>query len=237
MGNRSWRIGYFYFFCHWGFQYITSLGDPAKLADAKDRIKSAFFGLILLVGSFVILNTINPQLLTFQTSPFATTTLNITEECTDAKECEEKCNERYPQNPTECKKYTFSCINNYCVTQRKTCEFVTLYTETNFKGQATHLNVGETYGEGWSGDASKIKSIRAGIIDKGSSQRIYFDQDGGGCSVQFFNRGFLDFFCGDLISTAPGYIPDVAVYIDRPVKCIKVVGPSTTTSFQIPSFK
>jgi len=47
-----------------GFQYLTSMGEPARLADAKDRIKSAFFGLILLLSSWLILNTINPQLTT-----------------------------------------------------------------------------------------------------------------------------------------------------------------------------
>jgi hypothetical protein len=49
-----------------GFQYLTSMGEPARLAEAKDRIKSAFFGLILLLGSWLILNTINPQLTTFR---------------------------------------------------------------------------------------------------------------------------------------------------------------------------
>jgi hypothetical protein len=49
-----------------GFQYLTSMGEPARLAEAKDRIRSAFFGLILLLGSWLILNTINPQLTTFK---------------------------------------------------------------------------------------------------------------------------------------------------------------------------
>jgi hypothetical protein len=42
------------------------MGEPAKLGEAKDRIRSAFFGLILLLGSWLILNTINPQLTTFK---------------------------------------------------------------------------------------------------------------------------------------------------------------------------
>jgi hypothetical protein len=49
-----------------GFQYLTSMGEPARLAEAKDRIKSAFFGLILLLGSWLILNAINPQLTTLK---------------------------------------------------------------------------------------------------------------------------------------------------------------------------
>ena len=34
-----------------GIQYLTSFGDPASMKDAMGRIKSAFFGLILLLSS------------------------------------------------------------------------------------------------------------------------------------------------------------------------------------------
>lgn len=45
-----------------GFQYLTSVGDPTKMKNARDRIRDAALGLILLLGSVLILNTINPQL-------------------------------------------------------------------------------------------------------------------------------------------------------------------------------
>jgi len=45
-----------------GFQYLTSMGNPALMKEAKDRITSALLGLVLLLGSWLILNTINPQL-------------------------------------------------------------------------------------------------------------------------------------------------------------------------------
>jgi hypothetical protein len=58
-----------------GFQYLTSMGEPARIREAKDRIYSAFFGLILLLGSWLILNTINPQLTTLRSRlELATTT-------------------------------------------------------------------------------------------------------------------------------------------------------------------
>ena len=53
-----------------GFQYLTSVGDPAKMKDAMDRIKSTFFGLVLLLGSWLILNKISPQFTTLQLPPF-----------------------------------------------------------------------------------------------------------------------------------------------------------------------
>lgn len=45
-----------------GFQYLTSVGDPAKMADARNRILSAVAGLVLLLSSFIILNVLNPEL-------------------------------------------------------------------------------------------------------------------------------------------------------------------------------
>lgn len=45
-----------------GFQYLTSTGSPFKIAKAMERIKASFLGLALLLGTFLILNTINPDL-------------------------------------------------------------------------------------------------------------------------------------------------------------------------------
>lgn len=45
-----------------GVQYLTSAGNAGKMKEAMDRIRSAGLGLVLLLGSVLILNTINPQL-------------------------------------------------------------------------------------------------------------------------------------------------------------------------------
>lgn len=50
-----------------GFYYLTSMGDPGKIREAKDRINSAVLGLILLMGSWIILHEINPELTTLTT--------------------------------------------------------------------------------------------------------------------------------------------------------------------------
>jgi len=47
-----------------GFQWLTSAGSPAKISDAKDRIFSAFLGLLIILASFLILQVINPELTT-----------------------------------------------------------------------------------------------------------------------------------------------------------------------------
>ncbi len=45
-----------------GAQYMASAGNPQKMTEARNRITSALLGLALLLSTFLILNTINPQL-------------------------------------------------------------------------------------------------------------------------------------------------------------------------------
>lgn len=45
-----------------GFRHATSAGNPTTMSDAKDRIISAITGMIIILSSYLILNTINPQL-------------------------------------------------------------------------------------------------------------------------------------------------------------------------------
>jgi len=46
-----------------GIRYLTSAGSPEELNKAKKQIKSAFLGVIILLFSYLILITINPQLI------------------------------------------------------------------------------------------------------------------------------------------------------------------------------
>jgi len=49
-----------------GVRYVYSAGSPEKTKDAKNQINNAIFGLVILLCSFLILKTINPQLTTLQ---------------------------------------------------------------------------------------------------------------------------------------------------------------------------
>lgn len=49
-----------------GFKYLTSAGNESKMREAKEKINSAFLGLLLLLSSFLILNSINPELTTLR---------------------------------------------------------------------------------------------------------------------------------------------------------------------------
>jgi hypothetical protein len=45
-----------------GFQYVTSAGDAGKIGAAKTRMTNALMGLLLVLGAYTILKTINPAL-------------------------------------------------------------------------------------------------------------------------------------------------------------------------------
>ena len=45
-----------------GFRYITSAGAPTTQTEAKDQIFAGIIGLVILLSSYLILTTINPQL-------------------------------------------------------------------------------------------------------------------------------------------------------------------------------
>ncbi|MEA3453216.1 MAG: pilin [Patescibacteria group bacterium] len=49
-----------------GFRYLTSAGNPSTMSDSRNQILSAFIGLIVLLGSFVFLNQLDPQTLTIE---------------------------------------------------------------------------------------------------------------------------------------------------------------------------
>jgi hypothetical protein len=45
-----------------GIKYILAAGNASKVEDAKDYIQSALWGLGILLASYLLLNTINPDL-------------------------------------------------------------------------------------------------------------------------------------------------------------------------------
>lgn len=46
-----------------GFRYLASAGNPTALSDARDQITAGILGLLLLLGAYLVLITINPQLI------------------------------------------------------------------------------------------------------------------------------------------------------------------------------
>ncbi len=52
-------------------RYMTSAGNAEAKSDAKKRILGAIFGIILLLSSYLILRTINPQLIELELTPLS----------------------------------------------------------------------------------------------------------------------------------------------------------------------
>ncbi len=50
-----------------GFRYMSSVGSPPAMDDAKDQIFSGILGLVILLSSYLILTTVNPQLVILKT--------------------------------------------------------------------------------------------------------------------------------------------------------------------------
>ena len=48
-----------------GLSYLTSAGNPEAMNDAKSKIAAALLGILILFGSYLILTTINPDLIAF----------------------------------------------------------------------------------------------------------------------------------------------------------------------------
>ena len=67
-----WIIGFvaFGFILIGGFRYLTSSGNPTIQSDSKNQIFSALLGIIILISSYLILETINPELKVFMISIF-----------------------------------------------------------------------------------------------------------------------------------------------------------------------
>ena len=52
----------FFALVYGGILYLTSAGNPSKMSDAKEQVIAGFLGLIILLSSYLILKTIDPQL-------------------------------------------------------------------------------------------------------------------------------------------------------------------------------
>ncbi len=53
-------------FVYGGIKYLFSAGSPPALQDAKDQIFASLLGIVVLFGSYMLLTTINPQLVVLQ---------------------------------------------------------------------------------------------------------------------------------------------------------------------------
>jgi len=142
-----------------GFQYLTSTGDPTKMREAMARIQSAGLGLVLLLTSVLILNTINPALTTLRPLTLDLESLQAEVSCNNTDECQKKFGKNYAcclegsADGQECQPED----NNKCVPileiKVTQCEKVTIYPEESEgcivsepgKSWSCSLNAGESF--------------------------------------------------------------------------------------------
>ena len=74
-----------------GLKMLTSAGNPEKYKSAKKRITTSVSGLIVLLGSFLILNTINPDLTKIKKIETPDLSVNISEFQDDPSSSENLC--------------------------------------------------------------------------------------------------------------------------------------------------
>lgn len=49
-----------------GFRFLTSAGNPSAITDAREQILAGLLGLVVILGSYIILNELNPDLVSLR---------------------------------------------------------------------------------------------------------------------------------------------------------------------------
>lgn len=100
-----------------GILRATSGGNPTAIGDANDRIWQAILGLILALSAYLILYTINPDLVSLrffpkhvEIAPTTTTTQNPGNEFASFDECTSKCSNKFGCVRHQTKKGIFVCL-------------------------------------------------------------------------------------------------------------------------------
>jgi hypothetical protein len=217
-----------------GFKYLTSMGNPTLMAEAKNQIQSAIFGLILLLSSWLILNTINPDLTSFKSNPLD-----------------------FSQVPD----VVYRDLAEYT---GPPCDMVLVYDTTDFAGTIVgaltddddKLNVGSDT------PPASVRAIRWSESSEGTNcetncRRCSRDRCGSasgnpdcmwynsacftdckeaacGCSVRLFagekkdlGWGNVEHICSDALGDVPAYQKNLALWVDREIQCVGLILPES----------
>jgi len=139
-----------------GFQYLTSAGNATKMSDATKQITSAITGLVLLLSTFLILSTINPEL----------TVLDIPD--------------------IELSTSIFEPIVSEDVSFGQPCNSVVAYSDSSFSGSNTEIEKGEEEEVNIDAEEGSIKFLYEGEgydIEDTCTVKLYnsYNEDEKGC--------------------------------------------------------
>ena len=228
-----------------GFQYITSVGNPQSMNDAIDRIKSALFGLVMLLSAVVLLNTINPELTKFHLDPFTPVAGNAFDDCdvgTPTKPSTHMCKSGF-----ECKVYSPTDTKGVCIptsTANILCSKAQIFSDIDFGGTAQDIQIDETIEtapksvRAWykgkdpiTGAAVEKECDKMEVLDPkdptGKTKMVSPDYSGCGCILRLFNAhtSWIWSSCGDVITETPAYEKDLTRWADRDVYCVRLLAP------------
>ena len=92
-----------------GFRYLISAGNPTVMANARDQIFSALLGLIILFSAYLILRTINPELVILYQEPPQTFGCTKKEDCPAKTDCEDNIKCKYCKDGIICQYFLHTC--------------------------------------------------------------------------------------------------------------------------------
>jgi len=121
-----------------GIEWMTSEGNPGKVEGAKDKIKNTLLGVAVLIGSYVILNTINPQLNNIKINQL-TCSQGITVMQKPSESSTDKSKQVCITNSTSSLGYYITGTGDWNF-QADTILKVYAYTEENFAGTRTEFS-------------------------------------------------------------------------------------------------
>jgi len=120
-----------------GFRYLTSAGNPTAMSDATDQISSALLGLVILFSAWLILNTINPELLFLGEPPKYEQKCLYNNDCPVQTCTSGKCSQTGVGciNATDCS--PFSCEAGLCVEKPA---IITIYEDSDYSGNSLNIS-------------------------------------------------------------------------------------------------
>ncbi len=196
-----------------GFKYLTSIGRPTVMKEATDQITSAFLGLILLLSSWLILNTISPQFTTFQANPFQPDYIPISLRSIDFEKippCDYAIlySSKNFEGPIGDKLTTRRCVDATPMSIK------TFYSKP---ADEIHCNYGSTKCTGQ--DCCEPITCDSGTTECECGFPAC------GCTLQLFAKAD----CGDKIGDANAWEEDLSIYTetDTPIKSVRMSGGGT----------
>jgi hypothetical protein len=143
-----------------GFLYLTSVGNPTRMSEAKDRIFSAIIGLVLLFSIYLILNTINPDLTVLTTPTISPPSSSLLIECdTTTADCPANYECKGDPNPGDGKKEGICLLSTNLSTAP--CDEAILYKEANYNTEIKRVGKGAGCVDlANKGETATVKSIK-----------------------------------------------------------------------------